>query len=256
MLSNRTKLSLCQYLSEEDFTPLQILLEKHGLLEEFDAAYWTLQNTLAVLRATLLPLAEERTQELLAEVVQTIGGRHPARWRDLLRCLSLDHYRVDRGTIDQGTVVVTIDPQMAGSPALDDDLTTGLNASGLAEAKAIKQSLESSADAFRAVPPDYNACLTHARVALQTLAMAIARRRTATHPGNFDDTSWGAVLQYLRTSGLIDVRHEQLMASVFGFISPGAHVPVGLTQEEMVRLGRSMAVSMCYFLVKHYMGRS
>ncbi len=32
--------------------------------------------------------------------------------------------------------------------------------------------------------------------------------------------------------------------------SPGAHTLVGLSETEMVRLGRSLVVSMCYFLTK------
>ena len=55
----------------EDLAKLRILLEKHGLLDEFDAAYSWSRDSLAALRAALLPLREERTQDLLAEVVQT-----------------------------------------------------------------------------------------------------------------------------------------------------------------------------------------
>ncbi len=105
------------------------------------------------------------------------------------------------------------------------------------------------------MPPDYNACLTHARVALQTLATSIAKKRQAAYGKTFDETKWGEVISYLRTSGLITDPEEKGLAGVFGFVSPGAHVPIGLTEEEMVRLGRSLVLGMCYFLVKRHRGQ-
>lgn len=55
---------------------------------------------------------------------------------------------------------------------------------------------------------------------------------------------------HLRTSGLITEGEEKGLAGVFTFVSPGAHSPVGLSETEMVRLGRSLVVGMCYFLIK------
>ena len=112
--------------------------------------------------------------------------------------------------------------------------------------------MENSATAFRRSPPDYNGCLSNARVALQTLATAIANVRTTTHPGSFDETKWGQILAYLRTSGLITKSEEEGLAGVSSFVSPGAHTPVGISEEEFARLGRSLVASMCYFLVKRY----
>jgi len=108
--------------------------------------------------------------------------------------------------------------------------------------------------AFRQVPPNYNACLSNVRAALQTLATEIALARQQTKGGSFQATKWGQVLDYLRTSALITQADEDLVGSVYTFISPGAHTPVGLSQEEMVRLGRGMAVSTCYFLAKLHNG--
>ena len=53
---------------------------------------------------------------------------------------------------------------------------------------------------------------------------------------------------------ILRVEEEQGLAGVFTFDSPGAHTPVGLTELEMTRLGRSLAVSMCYFLIKRCIG--
>ena len=60
------------------------------------------------------------------------------------------------------------------------------------------------------------------------------------------------MLAYLRTSGFITGNEEQGIAGAYGFISPGAHTPVGMTEEEMVRLGRSLMASVSYFLIKRY----
>ena len=58
------------------------------------------------------------------------------------------------------------------------------------------------------------------------------------------------MLAYLRTSDLITEEEEKGIAGVYGFVSPGAHTPVGLSEQEMACLGRNLAVSMCYLLVK------
>ena len=60
------------------------------------------------------------------------------------------------------------------------------------------------------------------------------------------------MLSYLRTSGLLTKQEEEGLAGVYSFVSPGAHTPLGLTEEEMVRLGRSLVASMAYFLTKRF----
>jgi hypothetical protein len=87
-------------------------------------------------------------------------------------------------------------------------------------------------------------------VALQTLATAIAKARSARYPGNFDETKWGQAAVYLRKSGFIKQHEEGGLTGVFSFLSQGAHTPIGFTEEEFTRLGRSLTVSFCYFLVK------
>jgi len=74
----------------------------------------------------------------------------------------------------------------------------------------------------------------------------------ANHPGSFDPTSWGEVIAYLKSSGFITSQEEEELAGVFTFVSPGAHSSVGLNEMKMTRLGRSLAASMCYFLIKSY----
>jgi hypothetical protein len=135
---------------------------------------------------------------------------------------------------------------------LDDDLTHELKTSGLSDSAAIIQKLVDSTEAFRKSNPDLNAALNNARVALQTLATSIAKVRASNHGGTFDEKKWGSVLAYLRASGFITEDHEKGPAGVFGFVSPGSHIPVGLAEMEMTRLGRSFILGACWFLVKRF----
>jgi len=250
MLSRRTILSLCQYLFLQSDSELRVLFEKHGLDTES-------LRLMHYLEQSLSDATHEQLHSLLDEIVKTQGYLrsrvspryiYDERWDDMVRCLVLDGYRVADQTL------VSLDPTIEGVTQLEDDLSVELQQSGLTEAQEIVRTMNNSAEAFRKNPPDYNACLSNARVALQSLATAIAKTRRTTQPGTFDESSWGEVLAYLRTSNLISESDEKGLAGVFRFISPGAHIPVGLTQEEMVRLGRSLAAAMCYFLVKVYNG--
>lgn len=172
------------------------------------------------------------------------AGPYDARWRDLVQCLLLDGYTVSKHRL------VAVDPDLQGAGHIEDALTAEVKRSGLPTAAGIVSVLEQSAKAFLQVPPDYNGCLSNARTALQTLATEIAEARKQKLGGSFQANKWGQVLEYLRTSHLITGIEEDLIGAVYGFISQGAHQPVGLSKEEMVRLGRGMALSICYFLVK------
>jgi hypothetical protein len=175
-----------------------------------------------------------------------VGQRHDQRWDDFVRCLELDDYRIEDEKL------VAIDPTIGDDPPIEDDFSTELAKTGLAEARQILQMLGRSAEAFREQPPNYNACLTDARIALENLAKAVARERKISQPGSFDETKWGSVLAYLYSSGLITKKEEEGLSGVYSFVSPGAHTVVGTNEEEMAYLGRRLVVSMCYFLVKRH----
>jgi hypothetical protein len=68
--------------------------------------------------------------------------------------------------------------------------------------------------------------------------------------GPVDSTKWGAMIMHLRMCGLITLEEERGLAGVYTFVSPGSHRPIGLSEEQMARLGRSLAMSMCWFLLK------
>lgn len=196
-------------------------------------------------------------ESLMAEVVRTQGSFrnnvspryvYDERWEDVRVCLQLDGYIIDQNQLR------TIEPVVDGTIAPEDDLIAELRRSGLGEAQDVAASLERSAEDFRRSPADLNGALTNARVALQTLATAVSRTRAASRPVGFDESKWGQVIAHLRTSGAISEEEEKGLAGVFTFVSPGAHTPVGLSETEMVRLGRSFVIGMCYFLVKRHNG--
>ena len=247
MISERSELSLCQFLDLQPRPSLGVLLRKHGI----DAEIHDLDSFAVIIQFA----PPDQLRSLSSEVIRTRGDlrnqvtpryRYDERWDDLVLCLLLDGYRVGDSQL------VAVDPTIEGAEPLSDDLTVSLSESGLPQADGVIRMLDNSTVAFRGVPPDVNACLTEARVALQTIATSIANARQRSHPGTYDESKWGQVLAYLRTSGLITAEEEKGLSGVFGFVSPGAHEPCGPDDIEMARLGRSLVIGMIYFLVKRF----
>jgi hypothetical protein len=237
-----------------------LLFEKHQLMKGWideremsvdrQAAFNTMDRALRGGRPECLI-------SMLAEIAGTQGNLrnrispryvYDERWTDLVTCLALDGYRIAGGEFRQ------VEPAIEGAVAVEDDLTAQLNRSNLREAPEIVRLINSSAEAFRRIPPNLNGCLNDARVAIQTLATAVSRTRAGSRSVGFDETKWGQVLDHLRISGFITQQEEKGLGGVFSFVSPGSHTPVGLSEMEMVRLGRSLGAGMCYFLVTRYNG--
>ena len=247
MISERSKLSLGQFLALQPRSSLGVLLRKHGI----DGEVYDLDSLAEIIQAT----PPDQLSSLFSEVIRTKRNlrsqvkpryRYEESWADLKLCLFLDGYNIGDGQL------VAVDPTIEDAEALSDDLTQSIIECGLPQAKEIIRILDNSTGAFRRVPPDFNACLTQARVALQTIATSIADDRQGSHPGNYDRSKWGQILSYLRKSGFITTQEEKGLAGVFGFVSPGAHEPFGPDDIETARLGRSLTIGMIYFLVKRY----
>ncbi|MGZ5565438.1 MAG: hypothetical protein ACXWKG_00365 [Limisphaerales bacterium] len=228
---------------------VQLLFEKHGLSYDYSS------DSLTNIRNSLIESNVEKIGSLIDEVVRTGNDlrsriqpkyRFDDRYEDFKKCLLLDGFSVT------GSKLVSLEPSITGSLALEDDLTNELKNSGLADSDSIVQKLADSAEAFRQSEPDLNASLNNARVALQTLATSIAKARPAIEPGTFDERKWGSVLAYLRATNFVTEDEEKGLSGIFGFVSPGSHVPLGLTKLEMARLGRSFIMGSCWFLIKHY----
>lgn len=260
MITRRTMLSLCQYLGLQPWPEVNLLFEKHGLMngwiderdmrDDRQAAFNTMEHALRESRP-------EQVISMIAEIVRTQGNlrnrvspryTYDERWSDLATCLALDGYRMANGEFGQA------EPVIDGAVAAEDDLSAQLDASNLREAPNIVQLLNDSAAAFRRTPPDLNGCLNSARVAMQTLATAVSCTRASSRSERFDETKYGTVIEHLRTSGFVTLQEEKGLVGVFSFVSPGSHTPVGLSEMEMVRLGRSFVVGMCYFLITRYNG--
>jgi hypothetical protein len=159
------------------------------------------------------------------------------------------------GDYSSGYAVGALDPTIEAVRPLDDDLSAQLSRSNLRDRLEIVRLMKNSADDFCKQPQDFNGSLTSARVSLETLAKNIAEAFWTSTPMPGDPTKFGANIAYLRSQvGFLSQKEETGIAGVYAFVSPGAHVPVGMTEEEMVRLGRTMIAAMCYFLIKRYNG--
>lgn len=257
MFSTRTVLSLCQYLSQLGGPSLGILIEKHGIQQSSGP-------TLQGIRFSLAQATNDQIISLATEIIATEAAisdevvRYPydnakgyrQRWDDLIQCLLLDGYTIASDRL------IPVDPAIQGAVAVEDELSSELNESGLQNATEILRLIRLSNEAFLRTPPDYNAALTNVRAALQTLVTGIAIKRREATPGSFDESKWAQVVAYLRTSAFISKQDEDGITGVWTFLSPGAHSPVGLSEQEFVRLGRSLALTMMYFLIKRYRAAS
>jgi hypothetical protein len=77
-------------------------------------------------------------------------------------------------------------------------------------------------------------------------AKLLAVSKGATYP----EDSWGRALALLKAQAVIEQAEEEILARVYTFASPGAHVPKGVTAEEWARLARTFSVSSAYFLLR------
>lgn len=112
--------------------------------------------------------------------------------------------------------------------------------------------VENSSKSFVAAPPDFNDSTTKVRIALETVARRAATMIAIKKGGGYSSDSWGKALEFLRTAGVIELEDEKIIAMVYKFISPGAHVPKGVTAEEWARLARTFGLSSAYFLLRKY----
>lgn len=256
MLSSRTLISVSQFLGLQQPETTSLLLQKCGLTIPW-AGVRGVNSILECLRASSPAHVREVIDEICHATRLLRNEVSPKylydeRWTDLLRCLLLDGYQVT-GDYSSGYTVVALDPTIEALQPLEDDLTAELIRSNLRDRLEIIRLMKNSADDFCKQPQDFNGSLTSARVSLETLAKNIAEAFWASTPMPWDPTKFGANIAYLRNQvGFCSQKEETGIAGVYAFVSPGAHVPVGLTEEEMVRLGRTMIAAMCYFLIKRY----
>lgn len=257
MIGQRTRYSFAQFLELQEPMISIVLLGKYGANHVSLSHGQLLYDLLSILRGL-----DDRTLMLvLAEVVATAGDlrsrvnpkyRFDERQHDLAQCLLLDGY------IIREKKLIQTDPSISDAAPLEDDLIVALQNSGAPRTQEIITKIGDSAAAFRATPPDYNASLVNARVALETLASDIAAHVASQRQisAAYNPSKWGEVVAFLRSSGEITTEEEKGLAGVFGFLSPGAHRPVGIPEDQMTRLGRSFALNMCWFLLNNHIERA
>lgn len=257
MIGQRTRYSFAQFLELQEPMLSIVLLGKYGVQHLTFSRAQLLYELLNMLHS----LDDHTIMQVLSEVVATQGDlrtrvnpkyRFDERMSDLKQCLLLDGY------IIQDKRLIQTDPSIADAAPLEDDLIEALQNSGAPRAQEIIAKINDSASAFRATPPDYNASLVNARVALETLASDVAANVASRlqGPATYNPSKWGEVLSFLRSSGEITVEEEKGLAGVFGFLSPGAHRPMGIPEDQMTRLGRSFTLNMCWFLLKNHFAQS
>lgn len=251
MIGTRTRYSLAQFLELHETAFVVIVMNKHGISTSIEDG----RQLMDVVRS-LRSANDEKILSLLDEIARTSGDlrarvnpkyRHDERFSDLCRCLQLDGY------VLENKKVTPLDPSISDAPPLEDELIEALRASGLSDSDDVAKKINDSSESFRSSPPNYNACLNDIRVALETLARAIAITRQSSSSPSYDETKWGAVISFLGQVGFITREEEKGLAGVYGFVSPGSHRPLGISEEQMARLGRSLALGMCWFLVKNYL---
>jgi len=255
MFSLRTRISLYQYLELLEYHVAESLLDKHSLNHELVYHQVPFFQTKAIKNA-ILSASQGQITSLLEEGIKTNGDlraritpryRHDERWQDLAHCLELDGYKIENDGLIQ------IEPTIHGVEHQDDKLTKELKNSNIANCDEIITMLENSSKHFKNSKPDFNACLTNARIALETLAKSIATTCNPRPDDHAELQKWGKVLAFLRKSNFITEREEEGLSGVYSFISEGSHSPIIETDdEEMARLGRNFAISMCYFLIRRH----
>jgi hypothetical protein len=252
MLSKRTLASFAQLFELFETTHVIVMFGKHELRLSVEGG--------ALLFSVNAALRSQSTargvMSLLEEVVRTQGDlrsrinpkyRFDERFDDLALCLQLDGYKVESRR------VIPQDPSIQDTPPIEDELHEALTISGLDPLQEIRQKLTTSAEAFRQMPPNFNACLNDSRVALESIVRQVASS-CVSPVGSYDSSKWGSMLTYLRQNDFLSLEEEQGLAGAYRFLSPGSHRPIGLTDAEMSRLGRAIAMSMCWFTVKRYCG--
>lgn len=245
VVTKRTKSSLSQFLSLFNSDVIQVLLDKHNI-----SCWGYGQVDISSALASADNQALERPFDEIVRTTRELRNRVSPRyrfdehWQDLEKCLLLDCYRIEKHSI------ISIEPFIESSEPIEDDLTKELRASCLPASEKIVDKIGASSEAFIKTTPDYNGCLVHARIALETLVRSIAEEKGFQSSAN--SKAWGLSLAYLANNGFINKKEECAISSVYTFISDGAHVPLGFTAEEFARLGRNLVTSVCYFIIKRF----
>lgn len=165
----------------------------------------------------------------------------------------LQRWALHDGWIVERTELVRVTPLAEEVTGIRDKFAEDLASSPLDHDGAIRVTLDGSSKDFVAQPPDFNGSITKARIVLETVGRRAAQHIAAANGVPYPEDSWGKALVLLRAQSVIEPTEEEILARVYTFVSPGAHVPKGITEEEWARLSRTFSVSSSYFLLRKVM---
>ena len=245
-VSRRTKFSLSQLLGVIEKPTVYVILDKFGFDPQMTSSPAGISNEVTA-------ASEDTLTEMFIEIIQTNKTlrnqtspkyKFDDQYSILKQSLLLDGYKIEDDIIE------SLAPNFKGHEPVEDALLKELDNSSLQNRDNVKRSINASADDFVKAQPDYNGSLTNIRIALETLVREIACSKGFSPTGS--GNTWGPSLAYLKSVSFIDQNEEKALAAVFTFVSNGAHIPLGFSHEEFVRLGRNMCSSMCYFVIKKH----
>lgn len=248
MLTNHTRAILVQVLQAISPEAVRLLFLKHF---DIDQPYLDLDDKLRITTEA----SAEQVRGLLIEILgDTISVRRDAphkgvfdsRVEDLNRRLRTDGFEVVDRTLTQ------LAPAAGAASQISDYLESVLSQSTLDQDGAIREKLRESHDHMSCAPPDLNGSTIKARIALETIARRAASSIATTRGRTSPNDIWGAALNFLRTEGVITQDEENAISTFYKLISPGAHVPTGLTDEQWAILARTFVISSAYFLTQKH----
>ncbi|MDA3906735.1 MAG: hypothetical protein PF484_11730 [Bacteroidales bacterium] len=224
----------------------------HVLFDKYNFDSYQTSSTIGI-SEEIKSGSEEQLSELIGEIIRTSNTlrngvspkyKYNDQVNEFKKSLLLDGYEIADKTIK------SLDPNFEGKEPVEDELVNELRRSGLDQNDEIVPCLRASASDFIKAQPDYNGSLTNIRICLETIVRKIALKKDFVNAR--EGNTWGPSLGFLKTKGFFTEKEEKTLASIFTFVSDGAHVPIGFSKEEFVRLGRNICASMCYFVIKKY----
>jgi len=244
IFSHQTRGAIVQVLSAISAAAAETFLYKHlgelGIVAHLPVVATAAPDVLKAMLAELLINNKILYKEAPVKHVFLSGIEELRRWA-----------LHDGWTVEEDRLV-RLTPVAEEATGIRDKFLQDIAMSGLDSDSAIRIVVENSSKDFVADPPDYNGSATKVRIALETVARRAAKSVSKRKGTAYPEDSWGKALYFLRAVGVIEPQEEEILARVYTFISPGAHVPKGITEEEWARLARTFGLSSAYFLLRKY----
>lgn len=246
IFSHQTKGSIAQILSTVPTAAAEIFLSKHLGVSRLPTSIFPMLDS----------APPDALKEMLIELLinnKILYNAAPKKGVFDSGIEELKRWALHDGWIVEKGALVRLTPAAEEETGIRDKFLQDIQTSGLDSDSAIKMAVENSSKSFVAEPPDFNDSTTKVRIALETVARQAAKMTAKKNSSEYSNDSWGNALRFLRSAGVIEPQEEEILARVYTFISPGAHVPKGVTAEEWARLARTFGLSSAYFLLRKYM---